>query len=322
MMTAFIIGTGRCGSSLLAQMLNSHSKICIPHELQILFEYSDNGGRLYELFATGQNLHYVAADFVALIKERCPHNFHDYFDYADFFSRQHYPILSLTTLANDLFSAIAASRHKDFFIEQTPWYGQRLDILNSLFPEAKYLHIIRDGRDVAISFARTPWWHSDIGDNLRRWDTEVRHIIASAEQLLPPGQLLQVRYEDLVEQPDTELQRICSFLGIDFENALIDPSTFIDYGQYSTYNERAISSASLNDWAKQKAQPTFKGSRYAWKKFTGFDFSKTPKDIDQTLQALGYTTEMPRNYKKMLLLAALKRYGKRLNRRLQRLITS
>ncbi len=275
---------------MLAQMLNSHSMICVPDEIQILFEYSTNGARLHEIFMEKKNERFGPEDFVALIEARCPNEFHKYFDYRTFFEKQQYPIRSLKELVNSFYSEIAESKHKRIFIEQTPWYGQRIDILNELFPGAKYIHMVRDGRDVAISFARTPWWHDDIGQNLERWHTEVWKIIDSSNRILNPNQILQVRYEDFVEQPESGLRRICDFLGIDFEEAMLDPATYIDYSRYSRINERNISSSALNEWSKSKSGPTFKGSRYAWKKYQDFDFSKMPKHITQSLKTLGYDT--------------------------------
>ena len=287
-MAVFIIGTGRCGTTMLAQMLNSHSMICVPDELQILFEYSNNGARLFEIFNEKKNEYFGPEDYIRLIEATCPHNLQAYFNYRGFFEKQNYPIHDLSELASRLFSEIAASKHKRIFVEQTPWYGQRIDVLNQLFPDAKYIHMVRDGRDVAISFARTPWWHDDIGANLERWHAEVRQIIDTSNRILNPGQILQVRYEDLVEQPENGLRRICGFLGVDFEEAMLNPATYIDYSLYSKINEGNISSLALNEWSNSKVVPTFKGSRYAWKNHQGFDFSNMPKPIAESLKVLGY----------------------------------
>lgn len=287
-MNGFIIGTGRCGTTMLAQMLNTHSMICVPHELQILFEYRNNGPRLYEIFNEKKNVYFGPKDFVELIEARCPHKFHEYFDYRSFFEKQQYPIRNLKELVNSLYTEIAESRHKKIFIEQTPWYGQRIDILNELFPNAKYIHMIRDGRDVAISYARTPWWHDDIGQNLERWHAEVRQIIDSSNQILNPNQMLQVRYEDFIEQPEVELRRICEHLGVNYEYAMLDTSTYVDYSLYSKSNARNISSTALNEWRESKNAPIFKGSRYSWKNYLDFDFSIIPAHISQSLLALDY----------------------------------
>ena len=287
-MKAFVIGTGRCGTTMLAQMLNSHSMICVPPEIQILFEYSNNGPRLYEIFKEKKNEYFGPKDFVELIEARCPKKLHVYFDYKGFFEKQQYPIRSFKKLVNSLFSEIAESKHKKIFIDQTPWYGQGIDILNELFPNAKYIHMIRDGRDVSISYARTPWWHDDIGQNLERWHAEVRQIIDSSNQILNPNQMLQVRYEDFVEQPEVELRRICEHLGVKFEYAMLDTATHVDYGLYRKSNVINISSAALNEWSQNKKIPTFKGSRYAWKNYLDFDFSIIPEHISQSLTAQGY----------------------------------
>ena len=63
----FIIGTGRCGTTMLAKILNAHSRICVPHELQLIFGYSGNGPRLYECFASGETLSWQAHDFIKFI---------------------------------------------------------------------------------------------------------------------------------------------------------------------------------------------------------------------------------------------------------------
>jgi hypothetical protein len=120
----FIIGTGRCGTTLLAKMLNAHSEICVPHELQILFEEGGNGKRLREVFESGDHARYEAEDYIKLIQERCPYRFQEYFDYGGFFRKRVYPESSFDKLATDLFTEVAQSRGKSYFIEQTPWYGQ------------------------------------------------------------------------------------------------------------------------------------------------------------------------------------------------------
>ncbi|CAH1385738.1 Sulfotransferase family protein [Candidatus Nitrotoga sp. M5] len=283
-----IVGSGRCGTTMLAKMLNSHSMICVPPELQILFEYSDNGPRLYEIFKEKKNKFFGPKDFMELIDVRCPKKLSVYFDYMSFFEKQQYPIHSFKKLVNSFYSEIAESKQKKIFIDRTPWYGQRIDIINELFPDAKYIHMIRDGRDVAISYARTPWWHDDIGQNLERWHAEVRQIIDSSNQFLHPNQMLQVRYEDFVDKPEVELRRICEHLGVNFEYSMLDTATHVDYSLYRKSNLENISSEALKEWSQSKNIPTFKGSRYAWKSYKDFDFSALPEHINQSLHAHGY----------------------------------
>lgn len=310
-MIGFIIGTGRCGTTMLAQMLNSHSKICVPHELQILFENSGNGPRLYEVFQNKENETLKAEDFIDLIEKICPHKFHEYFDYKSFFEKQEYPIYSLKELVNNLYNAIAKSKHKELFLEQTPWYGQRIDILNDTFPNAKYIHVIRDGRDVAISFSRTPWWHNDIGQNLDRWESEVSNIVESSINILNSNQILQVRYEDIIDDAEYELRRICDFLSVKFENTMLDFSKYIDYGLYRK-NTLNVSSIAFNEWKKgNKINPVFKGSKYAWKNYLNFDFSMTPNKVQHCLKQFDYETQMSYAYLIKVKVFVLKKYFER-----------
>jgi hypothetical protein len=269
-------------------MLNSHTKICVPHELQILFEYSHNGRRLYEVFKNNDNDVFQPNDYIELIKVVCPHKFDEYFDYINFFNKQQYPIKSLKELTNNLYEQIATSFNKEYFFEQTPWYGQRIDILNELFPDAKYIHIVRDGRDVAISFKRTLWWHNDIEQNLERWRVEIQNIIESTKMLLRAGQLLQVRYEDLVDDPRTVLSQICDFIGLSYEKSMLDSTTYIDYGRYRRYDNKDISSSAFNDWYPLRREPVFSGSKYAWHQFSDFDFTTISTGVIDTLTRLGY----------------------------------
>jgi|GEM_PF-1156790 len=284
----FIIGTGRCGTTLLAKMLNAHSEICVPHELQILFEEGGNGKRLREVFESGDHARYEAEDYIKLIQERCPYRFQEYFDYGGFFRKRVYPESSFDKLATDLFTEVAQSRGKSYFIEQTPWYGQHLASLNGLFPRAKYIHVIRDGRDVAISFARTPWWSNDILENLCQWERESSAILNHSLKILKPDQVLIVRYEDLVEDPEKTLMDVCGFLGVKFEPALLDSANYIRYESFLKENLGEISSTALRQWESGSKKPTFTESVYSWKNHEGVDFRKAGDKVEKLLASLGY----------------------------------
>ncbi len=288
----FIIGTGRCGTTLLAQMLNAHPRICVPHELQILFEeQTGNGPRLWEAFERGDHLRWTARDFATAIRRWCPYRLHRWFPTTRFLRRQAYPITDPGRLVTDLYAAIARRAGKDVFLEQTPWYGQRLDIVERLVPEARYVHMVRDGRDVAVSFARTPWWHRDIGRNLVRWHDEVRGIERTAAELGLGGRLLTVRYEDVVREPEQALRRVCGFLDVPFAPAMLDPRRFVRYerhyrGGRSWFDN--LSSDAFRRWRRAGGSPTFASSVGAWRRCTDFDFSATPPETAALLRELGY----------------------------------
>lgn len=290
--TGFIIGTGRCGTTLLAQMLNAHPRICVPHELQILFEeQTGNGPRLWEAFERGDHLRWSARDFSAAIRRWCPYRLHRWFAYERFLRTQTYPLADPGRLVGDLYAAIAHSVGKDTFLEQTPWYGQRLDVVERLVPGAKYVHMVRDGRDVAVSFARTPWWHDDVGRNLQRWHDEVRTIQRSAATLGLGSRLITVRYEDVVQDPEAELRRVTDFLGLPFDEAMLEPRRFTRYERLyrgSRQGFRGLSSVDFLRWRRSGGGPTFTSSVGAWRRNEDFDFDRTPPVVTRLLGELGY----------------------------------
>lgn len=283
----FIVGTGRCGTTLMAQVLNTHSQICVPGELQVAFETSNNGERLAEIFSTKKNLKFRAKDYIELIQERCPHNLHEYYNYHGFFQRLHYPITSLQWLLTELYTDIAYSQGKSIFAEQTPWYGQNIELLNQLFPQAKFIHMLRDGRDVAISFARTPWWHKNINLNLERWAYEVNKIEDDGVRLLE-DRILTVRYEDFVLEPEKVTRIVTTFLKAPFEETMLDPNLHIDYGQFSKNPAKVVSSQAYQIWQREKKTAFFSDSVYGWKTNEEADFGKIGTATMQLLQRFGY----------------------------------
>jgi len=284
----FIIGTGRCGTTLLAKMLNAHPDICVPHELQILMEEDGNGRRLREVFESGDHASFVAEDFIRLIEKRCPYKIHEYFDLESFFHGRTYPETDLCQLATDLFTAIANSKGKSYLLEQTPWYGQHISTITKLFPGAKFIHVIRDGRDVAISFARTPWWSKDVLENLSRWEREVSVILRDSSLHLQPDQVHLVRYEDLVIRPENTLEEVCRFLGVTYEADMLNVSNYFHYEALLKDDQKIVPSQELQQWEEGVKTPTFAGSVKAWSRQNAVDFGMTTSNVNVLLGRMGY----------------------------------
>lgn len=282
---AFIVGTGRCGTTILAQVLNSHSRICIPHELQIIVSIG-NGERLYEKYTSGKIKDFKAQDYIQLIESRCPYHFQEYFDFHRHFNELSYPQTDLQEILKDLFDDICYTFKKEVFFEQTPWYGQRLDVLKQIFPEMKVVHIVRDARDVAISFSRTPWWSKDINANLIQWEKEVNVIRSFGME--NPDIYIEIRYEDLVLYPENELQKVVKMLGLKFEEGMLDPDNLIDYTKYSKSDIGGISSNKFNEWKENRKKIFFKNSIYAWKNDPLRKTFIMNKKIQDTLQYYNY----------------------------------
>jgi hypothetical protein len=127
-----------------------------------------------------------------------------------------------------VFETYAAERGKTRWGDKTPLYMQHLPLLERLFATARYVHLIRDGRDAALSFLSVPagimtegWGHPrDATGFACQWATEVRDARALGERV-GPGRYLEVRYEALVVDPESELRRICSFAALDYDDAML-----------------------------------------------------------------------------------------------------
>ena len=133
-----------------------------------------------------------------------------------------------------VYAIYAEERGKRRWGDKTPMYMQNLRLLERLFPDALYLHLIRDGRDAALSFLALPggivtetWMHPHTAaDFACQWRTEV----AAARRLgrRVGGRYLEVRYESLVDDVEAVLTHICQFAGLEYEPDLADYAGNVD----------------------------------------------------------------------------------------------
>ena len=127
-----------------------------------------------------------------------------------------------------VFAAYAAERDKTRWGDKTPLYMQHLDVLERLFPDALYVHLIRDGRDAALSFLSVPdglmtegWGHPrDAAGFACQWATEVAAARALGARV--GERYRELRYEALVADPESELREVCAFAGVEFAAAMLD----------------------------------------------------------------------------------------------------
>ena len=127
-----------------------------------------------------------------------------------------------------VFVAYAAERGKPRWGDKTPLYMQYLPLLERLFPTARYVHLIRDGRDAAVSYLAVPegimtagWGHPrDAAGFACQWATEVGAARALGARV-GRERYLEVRYEALVADPDAELRRVCGFAVLPYDDAML-----------------------------------------------------------------------------------------------------
>jgi hypothetical protein len=117
--------------------------------------------------------------------------------------------------------------------DKSPDYTEHLPLLDSLYPHARFIHIVRDVRDCCLSAKNS--WQGNMMRTAQRWAdgvTKARH-----DGQLLPGRYLEVRYEDLLADPERELRRCCDLLGVEFDPSMLNL-------QYSTEHMGAAKGAS------------------------------------------------------------------------------
>ena len=116
---------------------------------------------------------------------------------------------SLAAILDAIFGYFAARENKHRWCEKTPQHVQHLVALSQQFPAAKFIHVIRDGRDCAVSFHRR--WLRQPELTVFRWKKVVA-IGREQGRQLGTDRYLETRYEDLTTQPEQSLRRISAFL--------------------------------------------------------------------------------------------------------------
>lgn len=204
----FVVGSPRSGTTMLRDALRSHSRLTFPPESGVLAHLY----RRHRDPTTDRAARRLAADllgsaWIAAWK----------LDLTPADLEQH---RSFGGVVCELYGAWARREGKARWGDKTPLYVTELPTILRIFPSAKIVHIIRDGRDVACSLRRQPWGPTNVYTAALLWRRAVETGRA-AGKLLGPSVYRELRYEALVATPEPELRALCGFLGERFEPSLL-----------------------------------------------------------------------------------------------------
>jgi hypothetical protein len=121
-----------------------------------------------------------------------------------------------------VFRSYAARFGKERWGDKRPIYFQSIEAIRVMFPDAQFVHLIRDGRDCVASLKRVQWWSQSTYEAIALWTHAIDYGRRAARKL-PSDTFHQLRYEDLVADPGGELKKLCAFLGEDFEEEMLKP---------------------------------------------------------------------------------------------------
>jgi hypothetical protein len=121
-----------------------------------------------------------------------------------------------------LYGTYAAAHDKPRYGDKSPGYVTRMKLLAPLFPEARFVHIVRDVRSVALSLVEMPeeWGTRSVPEGAARWRHRVSRGHAEGTAL-GADRYAEVRYEDLVAHPERELRRVVEFLLLPWNEAVL-----------------------------------------------------------------------------------------------------
>lgn len=229
----FVVGAQRSGTTMFRLMLNAHPHICIPFESGFIPSFYKRLSEYDDLSLKDNQARLIKdiADYPLMKKGKL------ILDVGELLS---FPISNYSDLVTAIFSTYAQSKGKERWGDKTPSYVTELDIIWKLFPGCKVIHLVRDGRDVALSMGAMDWGSKNIIRLAQEWvwKTTLGHKMGN----LIGDCFLEVRYEDLIMDTEITLKKVCSFLDeeytpemLDYHNSARDemPSESIQYHKTS-----------------------------------------------------------------------------------------
>jgi hypothetical protein len=152
--------------------------------------------------------------------------------------------------------------------DKTPMACLHLDTISAVLPEAHFIHLIRDGRDVALSWRQTWFSPGDVEVQAEHW---VRFVSTARTQGARCPHYLEVRFEDLVRNPAAVLAEICRFVELPYSAEMVDyyvraPSRLAEHRERVTGDGEVIVSRETR--LQQQAltmQPPQRSRILAWK---------------------------------------------------------
>ena len=215
----FVVGCPRSGTTLLQLMLHAHPRIALPPETRFLLPAYDARLRFGDLRQEANRR--ALAEWIV---DRRPTRFFDLkLDGRAIVEEIAAGPPTLGSALGIIYRGYARRFGKARWGDKRPAYIRYLGTLQRLFPDAQFVHVVRDGRDCVASLMEMPWWKHDVRHAVSTWAQAIDEGHRAARRM-PEDTYLELQYEALVTDPEPELRRLCAFLGEDYDPAMADPS--------------------------------------------------------------------------------------------------
>lgn len=209
------VSSGRAGLTLLEIMFDSHPLMAVAHEPRFLppmardhAKYERSGGFDVDRFVDDmygygnfRRLGLPEPEVRAALESAAVGGFSD--------------------AVRRVFAHYAESRGKQLYAVKSPLAVSFIEPLGRLFPEARFVHLVRDGRDVALAYLERDKGPATIGDAAFHWRLRVARGHRDGSRL-GPDRYREFRYEELVDEPEMALREVCRFLDLEYAPQMLD----------------------------------------------------------------------------------------------------
>lgn len=211
----FILGCPRSGTSLLSRMLDGHPRLTVPYESHLFNTFFPLLGR-YGSLAAAENRRRLVQD---ILLTDVMNDWDPRLSVQDVVSRVRGE--SFGDIAGAVMESWAALQKKPRWGEKTPHHLHYWREIRTFFPKARFIHIVRDARDVSLSLVAARFGPKTCYGAAQHW---VRYLegAAEAERELGGEFFAELKYEDLLAEPEETLTRLCAFLGEDYSPSMLE----------------------------------------------------------------------------------------------------
>ena len=245
----FIVGPPRCGTTMLAVLLDRHSRITVPPETQFFSQFIPQLRQLKNKPSREQAVE-LALSFHRIADLQL--------NYDDVLKRFQNFKNTDSGLFRSILESYAEKHNKQRPAEKSPRHLMYVPTIFSYYPAAKVICILRDGRDMVRSLEKASWARPTsprrFGLFCADWNDCVRAALKWSRKY-SSERFIIVKYEEILSKPEKYLKKLCDFIGEDFESSQLDAD---------------VQTGSVPEWEKEwknKARKSLDPTRIqAWKK--------------------------------------------------------